>query len=160
MATTITKEQIQEAGRGATTISQVARVLGLCGTKLSGSTARKIRDICNGLDDILKANRAEAGASTESTAPESGKVSPDAVPDPDNPYRLGSTYAKIFEEGCARYWTKQELIEKVAAQTGKSAKCIAFSLSVLSHKAHSSNQNRSTALREDGRIKLIAIRRH
>jgi hypothetical protein len=50
------------------------------------------------------------------------------------------------------------LISKVAALTGKSPKCIGYSLQVLCRN-HSSNKGRSAAPRNDaaGTIKLISL---
>ena len=80
-------------------------------------------------------------------------------PSPDNPYRPGSTYATIFAEGSKRFMAKAELIAKVADMTSRPDRSIGFSLSVLCHKAHSSNNGRSMALKEDGKIKLVALKR-
>jgi hypothetical protein len=131
-----------------------------------------LRTAAPGLDGILKANRGKA--STESKGqfrevPEIAKPSPAAdVParqprktggKSHSPYREGSTYDILFMEGSRKFQARDELVKRVAAITGKSTECIGFSLSVLCHKAHSSNNGRSMALIENGKVKLIAIRR-
>ena len=127
---TITREQVLEAAKGAGTISEVARRLGLCGTKLSGSTAARLRVICPGLDGLMKAGKPQP--STESTG-QFREVSKIREPDPGNPYRPGSTYAVIFREGSRRFMAKEELIEIVSLLTGKSTECTGYSLTVLCH---------------------------
>ena len=155
----ITKDDVLAAMEGAATMTEVARKLGLLKGILSGHMAKMIRSACPEINDILKANKASK-ASTE-TATKSAKVSPDAPPDADNPYRPGSTYAVLFQEGSKRFMAKGDLIERVAAMTRKSPKCIGFSLSVLCHKSHSSNCGRSTVLYDESRnlMKLIALKR-
>ena len=76
-----------------------------------------------------------------------------------NPYRAGSVYEVVFREGSQRFQSKAELIGTVVSLTGKSAKCIGYSLEVLCRKSHSSNLGRSTALRDDktGTFKLISL---
>ena len=168
---TITKEQVLEAAVGATTISEVARRLGLCRGKLDGRTAGAIRAAAPGLDGILKAGRKPSTESTGKGLPELPEIPPTesrgrlrkpsgiTKPPSDNPYRPGSTYEAIFREGSRRFLGRQELIGRVAAITGKPASCISFSLAVLSHRLHSSNIGRSTAICEGGKIQLVALRR-
>jgi len=155
---TYTKEMIKQAAQGCTTITQVARRLGCCGSKLSGGTANMLRTICPELEGILRGNK----EGTSTICPAEGKLFPNDPDEVDNPYRQGSVYALIFKVGSTGgYMTKAAIVEKVAALTGKSTKCIGFSLEVLCRKGHSSNHG-SMALRdEDGKkIKLIAVSRN
>jgi len=158
---TYTREMILAAASNCTTISAVARKLNCCGSKLSGNTATMLRTICPELEGILRGNK--EGTSTICPVKTLRKLSPNDVPDDsENPYRVGSTYNLLFREGSKIFIAKKELIEKVAALTGKNPKCIAYSLSVLCHKSHSSNLGRSTALRDDkeGTIILIPLSRN
>jgi hypothetical protein len=159
----LTKEQVLEmVGKGAASISEVARRLGLCRDKLDGKTSKRIRSLVPGLDEMLKFNKEKpAPASTEKEpAPtELGKDSLNEEMADDNPYRPGSAYATIFDVGSKGFLTKADLITKAAASTGKSPQCITFSLTVLTNKKHSSNGGRSTVLWEGDKMKLIALRR-
>lgn len=157
----VTKEQVQEATKGATSISDVARKLGLCKGKLDGKTSKHLRGLVPELDDILKSNKEKSPTvSTEPTPFGSGNISPNEKPVEENPYRPGSVYAVIYDIGSKGFQTKQDIIAKASALTGKSPKCISFSLTVLTNKKHSSNGGRSTVLLEDGKMKLIALRRN
>ena len=157
--TTFTKDQILAAATNCTTITALAQRLGCCGSKLSGGTATMLRTICPELEGILRGNK--EGTSTVCAAKE-GKLSPNDFPDDsENPYRQGSVYALIFKVGSVGYMTKAEIIDKVAAITGKPAKCIGYSLEVLCRKGHSSNHGSMALRNEDGkRIKLIAVSRN
>ncbi|MGD0058653.1 MAG: hypothetical protein ABSD58_04465 [Verrucomicrobiia bacterium] len=81
------------------------------------------------------------------------------APNPDCPYRGNTLYGTLFIEGNRAYVSKDELIERVADLTGKSEKVVGFAFQVLKSPSHRSNKNRSTVIEEDGRIKLIAIRK-
>ncbi len=159
MATTITKEQVLEAVKqGASSISGLATRLGYKG-RISGSTGRKLKALVPGLDELLKANRQ---ASTESTAPKAVKGSPKAVNDPGNPYRPGSMYHVLFEEGSRGFVAKHELIERVAGLTSKAPKLIDWAFSVVGSPGgkHQSNGGRSQAVRDaKGLVKLVALRK-
>jgi hypothetical protein len=146
--TTFTKDQILEASSNCTTISAVARRLGCCQKKLSGGTAKMLRSLCPELEGILRGNK----EGTSTVCPAEGKLSPNDIPDEvENPYRAGSTYAVIFKVGSTGYMTKAEIIDKVAAITGKPAKCIGYSLEVLCRKGHSSNHGSMALRNEDGK---------
>jgi hypothetical protein len=153
---TFTRDQILEAATNCTTITALAQRLGCCGNKLSGATAKRLRAIAPELDELLRSNKAK-GSSTVCAANVPSNV-PDA---PDNPYRPRSVYHQIYHEASKGFQSKAAIIEKVAALTAKSSRCIGFSLEVLCRKGHSSNHG-SMALRdEDGkRIKLIAVSRN
>ena len=79
---------------------------------------------------------------------------------PDCPYRAGTLYASLFTEGNRDYVSKDELIRKVADTTGKSEKVVNFAFQVLKSPKPRSNKNRSTVIEEDGKIKLIPIRKN
>ena len=83
-----------------------------------------------------------------------------AAPNPDCPYRPGTLYASLFVEGNRDYIAKDELIKRVAEQTGKSEKVVNFAFQVLKSPKHRSNKNRSTELTEGGKVKLIPIRKN
>ncbi len=197
----ITRDDILAATSESINISGVARRLGLCERKLSGSAAKKLRLLVPEIDSLLNAKAGVATTTqmatkvttttnmtttmtttvaslpsqpTNATPPEgiaqhdssgssdsSGTLVLTATPTPTliSPYRPGSTYDTLFYEGSRKYQTKEELISRVAKITKKPARCIAFSLAVLCRKAHSSNQGRSMALQEDGKLKLIALKR-
>ena len=78
---------------------------------------------------------------------------------PDCPYRQGTLYGTLFTEGNRDYIAKDELIKRVAELTGKSEKVVNFAFAVLKSPSHRSNKKRSTLLEENGKIKLIAIRK-
>jgi hypothetical protein len=143
---------------GVSTISEVARRMGLCRGKIDGRTIKTIRAIVPEIDELLKSSKAK-GSSTVCDGKTFEKLSSNVPDVSDNPYRQGSVYELIYHEGSQRFQTKKELIAKAAAITGKSPKCIGYSLEVLCRKSHSSNLGRSTALRDDvaGTIKLISL---
>ena len=152
---TYTRDQILEAASTCTNITALAQRLGCCGSKLSGGTAKRLRAICPELEGILRGNK----EGTSTVCPAEGKLSPNDIPDDENPYRAGSVYHQIYRDGSKTFQTKADLIAKVSSITGKSPKCIGYSLEVLCRKSHSSNQGRSTALRDDEAktIKLISL---
>jgi hypothetical protein len=78
----------------------------------------------------------------------------------DCPYRAGTLYGALFIEGNKDYISKDELIRKVADTTGKSEKVVNFAFQVLKSPKPRSNKNRSTVIEEDGKIKLIPIRKN
>ena len=78
---------------------------------------------------------------------------------PDCPYRPNTLYASLFTAGNKAYIARDELIKTVADLTGKTEKLVSFAYSVLKSPRHRSNKNRSTVIEEDGRIKLIAVRK-
>ena len=82
-----------------------------------------------------------------------------AAPNPDCPYRANTLYAALFTEANRGYVGKDELINRVAELTGKSEKVVGFAFQVLKSPTHRSNKNRSTVIEEDGKIKLIAVRK-
>ncbi|MCE9612908.1 MAG: hypothetical protein K8T26_01440 [Lentisphaerae bacterium] len=149
-----TSEQVQNGAKSAKSIADVARALGIKDTK-SGRTGKLLRGLMPNLVEVLKQNRGEAKASTESMA--------SAVPAQDspmgkNPYRPGSAYHAIFDEGSKRFWVRAELIAHVAKMTKGTQKTIGFSLAVLMNAKQQSNGGRSSVLKDDqNRIKLVAI---
>ena len=82
-----------------------------------------------------------------------------AAQNPDCPYRVGTLYAALFVEGNKDYVSKDELIRKVAEMTKKSEKVVNFAFRVLKSPKRRSNKKRSTIIEENGKIKLIAIRK-
>jgi hypothetical protein len=80
------------------------------------------------------------------------------APNPDCPYRTGTLYGTLFTEGNRDYICKPELIAKVAQLMGKSVKVVGFAYEVLKSKGHRSNKGRSTAIEQDGKVKLVAVR--
>ena len=152
----ITRDQVKQAARDSTTLTQVARSLGIREKKLSGRTSGRLRALLPELDEILRTNRlAPLVSSTESPPQDSEKLSPDETNDP-NPYRPGSMYNVLFREGAKGYWRKEKLITHVGKLVGKDSKLVAFQIPVLSRPQHSSNGNRSIALKDDqGRIKFV-----
>ena len=78
----------------------------------------------------------------------------------DCPYRAGTLYGTLFVEGNRDYILKDDLIKRVAELTGKSEKVVNFAYQVLKSPKHRSNKNRSTVIEEDGKIKLIPIRKN
>lgn len=153
----ITREEVIKVARGdCRSISEVARNLGLCkGDTMDGRTGKRLRTLGGTeLDLIIAGNRDRLRRASKERKMAKG-----------NPYRPGSVYAVIFREGSKRFQTKDDLIKRIATMTGKTEQSIAFSLTVLSSKNHSSNGGRSTALRQDGggndySIKLIALKPH
>jgi hypothetical protein len=91
--------------------------------------------------------------------PQSRKPTNTTAPNPECPYRPTSMYGVLYVEGSRGYIARDELIKKVAKLTGKSEKLVGFGFQVLRSPTHRSNKNRSTVIEEDGRIKLIAIRK-
>ena len=77
----------------------------------------------------------------------------------DCPYRQGSLYGTLFVEANKDYIAKADLIQKVAQLTGKSEKVVNYAYQILKSKTHRSNKKRSTELQEDGKVKLVAIRK-
>lgn len=149
----ITSGQVLEAAQNSTSITQVAKQLGCCGSKLSGGTAKKLRTLAPELDGILKANR-------DNNPPvKFGKhfQIKGAIP---NPYSRG-LYQELFRQGSRSYQLKKDLIASVAQTTGKKIRCVEFAYAVLSSRngKHSSNNGKSTALIENGLVKLIPIKR-
>jgi hypothetical protein len=160
MTTTITKEQVLESIKeGASSISGLATRLGYKG-KISGSTGRKLKALVPQLDDLLKVNRQ---ASCKGTATNAKTVPLKTKTVEANPYRQGSMYNILFEEGSKGFVPKQELIERVANLVSKAPKMIDWAFSVVGSPLgkHQSNGGRSQCVRDSGgQVKLVAIRRH
>ena len=97
---------------------------------------------------------------TKPNRPKSQAAKPKVAANPDCPYRPGTLYASLFVEGNRDYIAKDELIKRVAEQTGKSEKVVNFAFQVLKSPKHRSNKNRSTELTEGDKVKLIAIRKN
>jgi hypothetical protein len=153
MSIDLTKGQIIAASLDAKTITEVARILGLCKDILGGRTSKAIRAVCPELDGILKGNRGKASTDLR-LKKERGSIMSEPTA---SPYRRGSTYDILFLEGTKDFQTKKDLVERVAALTGKPVTSISFSLSVLINKAHTSNNGRSTVLKDGNMLKLIAL---
>ena len=79
-----------------------------------------------------------------------------AAPNADSPYRVGTLYGTLFNEGNRDYTLKSDLIKRVAELTGKSEKVVNFAFQVLKSPSHRSNKKRSTIIEENGKVKLIA----
>ena len=156
----ITRDQVKQAARDSTTLTQVARSLGIREKKLSGRTSGRLRALLPELDEILRTNRlAPLASSTESYLQESEKLSPDESDEP-NPYRPGSMYHGLFREGSKKYWDKRALITHVAKLVGKEERLVAYQIPVLGNPNQKSNQNRSRIIKdEQGRIKFVACKR-
>ena len=149
----LTRDRVLQAAEGAATLSEVARRLGYKG-KISGSTGRRLRSIAPELDGVL---RRYAGASPTASSPEAPAT---CSPDPDPVFRKGSMYERLFQEGSKRYWDRDELIEHVAALTGKSTRCVGYAVPVLANPRQRSNQNRSVMLKDEaGRITFVKCRK-
>jgi hypothetical protein len=88
--------------------------------------------------------------------PRKKKTEPIEAQNPDCPFRVGTLYASLFNEGNKGYVEKNELIKKVAELTGKSEKVVNFAFAVLKSPQHRSNKKRSTIIEENGKIKLIS----
>ena len=87
------------------------------------------------------------------------RISQTAALQTDCPYRPGTLYATLFTEGNKDYIPKADLIKKVADMTGKSEKVVEFAFQVLKGKNHRSNKSRSSMIEEDGKVKLVSIRK-
>ena len=151
----ITADHVRQAAERTTSISQLARALGIKEKKVSGRTGRRLRALLPNLDEILKANREAVKTSTGSAKRKPLKAeSPSA-----NPYREGSSYYVLFQEGSKQFWDKSELLERASRMTGKSQRVLAFALAVIANPNQQSNQSRSKASRDDrGRIRLVALK--
>jgi hypothetical protein len=91
--------------------------------------------------------------------PKPAKLKPAVSQNPDCPYRVGTLYATLFTEGNRDYIVKADLIAKVAELMGKSVKVVGFAYEVLKSKGHRSNKGRSTTIEEDGKVKLIQLKK-
>ena len=81
------------------------------------------------------------------------------VPQTDCPYRPTTMYGKLFAEGSKDFIAKDDLLTKVAGLTSKSVKVVGFAYSVLKSKSHRSNGGRSSELTQDGKVKLVSLRK-
>ncbi len=152
----MTAEQVEAAAKGATTLTQVARSLGIKEKKLSGRTATRLRSILPDLDEILKGNRTETPASQAPKHSEKILQKPASQP---NPYREGSMYAALYAAGASRFWIKQELIAHVSKMVGKEERLVGYQIPVLGNPRQKSNQGRSTLIKDaQGRIKFVACK--
>jgi hypothetical protein len=150
-----TADEVRQAATGATTVSQVGRLLGLCTTTLAGRTGRMLRALVPELDGLVKANRPpkvpRPPRPARARAPFCREVR-------GNPYREGSMYHTLFREGNAKSWEKPDLVARVSRLTKKSTRCITFALAVLGNPHQRSNLGRSCFLRDGkGRVQLIAL---
>jgi hypothetical protein len=91
--------------------------------------------------------------------PKHGAAKAVVAQNPDCPYRTGTLYGTLFTEGNKDYIVKPDLIAKVAELMGKSVKVVGFAYEVLKSKGHRSNKGRSTTIEQDGKIKLVAVRK-
>lgn|ERR1039458_3397440 len=74
-------------------------------------------------------------------------------------YRVGTLYGTLFSQGTKGFTTRAELIKHVALLTKKSEKVVGFAYQVLRSRNHKSNNGRSTVVEENGKVKLIPIRK-
>lgn len=156
-----TMQQVTEAAKSAKSIADVARALGIRDTK-SGRLGKSLRGLMPNLDEILKANRGASKGSTESVAKQDDKPTtnpPTTATINANPYREGSGYHVLFQEGSKKHWDKTALIAHVAKLTNSSQRVVGFSLAVLCNAQQQSNGGRSACIKDDqGRIKLICVK--
>jgi hypothetical protein len=108
-----------------------------------------------------KSKRSKSNTKAKRQAkPRKKQTAPIETSNPDCPYRPNTLYGTLFVESNRGYVEKNELIKKVAEKTGKSEKVVNFAFQVLKSPKHRSNKNRSTELTEDGKVKLILIRKN
>lgn len=153
----ITREELLEAAKGAATVTEVARKLGICGKTMSGRTGKLLRSMMPDLDSLLKNNAGpKATASTESPTTVTDKATT-----VDCPYSRG-LYRALFIESTTAFRPLDVLIRRLTAM-GHRESAVRYAWAVLKNPNHASNGKRSTLLdgtgNDEGKVKLICLKR-
>lgn len=145
--------------RAPKSLTEVYRILGGAG-KLSGSVAKKMRELVPGIEETLARNKAGEGEAEEkprATIPKSGKSGKGAktiskaskakVPrHPKNPFREGSGYGLLLDliaNAGSKGIGKEDLLKAYCKATGKDLIHAKFDLSVINSGEAGRNRHRS-----------------
>ena len=145
--------------RNPKSLTEVYRILGGAG-KLSGSVAKKMRELVPGIEETLARNKAGEGEAEEkprATIPKSGKSGKGAktiskaskakVPrHPKNPFREGSGYGLLLDliaNAGSKGIGKEDLLKAYCKATGKDLIHAKFDLSVINSGEAGRNRHRS-----------------
>ena len=154
--------------RSPKSLTEVYRILGGAG-KLSGSVAKKMRELVPGIEERLASNKAgkmKAEEKPQATIPKSGKTGKGAksrkpgVHQPEEaestPYRKGSAYSKVYQiltehpDGISR----TELIREAARRCKKPANRSAFDVAVVVSPRESCTGLRHRSARDGYYVKV------
>ena len=153
--------------RSPRSLTEIYRVLGGAG-KLSGSTAKRMRELVPGIDEWVDNNKAKAGEETGKAHPQEGKAKfrtsktsksakktakagakskvPRAV---QNPFRPGSGYGLLLDiiaNAGAKGIGKPDLLKAYCKATGKDDQHARYDLAVInSAREDSDKRHRSCA---------------
>ena len=145
--------------RAPKSLTEVFHILGGAG-KLSGSVAKKMRELVPGIEERLASNKAGEGEAEENpqpTIPKSGKSEKTAkknskaskakVPrHPKNPFREGSGYGLLLDliaNAGSKGIGKEDLLKAYCKATGKDLIHAKFDLSVINSGEAGRNRHRS-----------------
>lgn len=156
MKTQVTIEQILEAAKGARSVTDVARRLGLCGATMSGYTGPRLRTLVPELEDIVRANRERIRTFTQPKWMDLERISPKEAAEVC-PYRRG-LYRLLFIESNVAFHDLDLLVQKLVAM-GQKESAVRYAWAVLKNPNHRSNGKRSTALAEGSKVKLVALKK-
>ena len=154
--------------RSPKSLTEVYRILGGAG-KLSGSVARKMRELVPGIEERLASNKAgeiKAEEKSPATIPKSGKSETTAKPRKpkvhqseeaeSTPYRKGSAYSKVYQiltehpDGISR----ADLIREAARRCKKPASRSAFDVAVVVSPRESCTGPRHRSARDGYFVKV------
>ena len=159
----ITREAVLAAVEGgATSLTQAYKACGGAGC-VPGSTAKTMRSLVEGLDDLLKTNREAAKAGGTGKAGKAGKAAKAPKPPPagkpaaysrheSNPFREGSAYGACFDilaahpQGIGR----TKLVEELARVTGKDKQKSYFDVTVVASSRKDGRSHRCISRAADG----------
>lgn len=167
----ISREKLVEIleSKSPKTLTEVYRLLGSQGKKLSGSVAGKMRSLVSDIEERLAKNKAGEGAvegkptATLRTSGKSDKVAKPGKPKvrkpeetASTPYRKGSAYSKVYQilmehpDGISR----ADLIREAARRCKKPASRSAFDVAVVVSPRESCTGPRHRSARESYFVKV------
>ena len=154
--------------RSPKSLTEVYRILGGAG-KLSGSAAKRMRELVPGIEERLASNKAgemkaeEKSPATLRTSGKSGKVAKPRKPKvhqseeaESTPYRKGSAYSKVYQilaehpDGISR----ADLIREAARRCKKPATRSAFDVAVVVSPRESCTGPRHRSARDGYYVKV------